>query len=614
MNKTKGGALYFSGENHYTVEPGNFENWDSGALEVEFSYYNKSQRTLFSSSSTTSTAQNFSLSVANGHVLFYDRLNSILLKTTKQLVPGLYYSLIVNYDRGKILFYIDGKLQQTTITYQGNSKKIGWFSDVLKNQKKAYFTLGAFKRPKQTKNHFTGYLKKFKLYDKTIVPNKIKDSNKAVIDYHFDLTNCPLDVYIKSIFRGGYINSAIDDNQKIMFSEITKETLLLHLVSLVSLLVLVLLIIFMYKGEPLFLLPKNYIKGFDGLRGISILLVIVTHLGWLESLDTLGQGGKKMQFLFSGTTGVNIFFTLSGFLITNILLRELKKGGKVNFKAFYTKRVLRLFPPLLVFLLIILILMLSNILSINYSGLLYSFFYVYNFIPKSLSSAELGLTWSLSVEEQFYLFFPITLFLIRKRKHLLLLLFSLITICGLLQIIHLIDPLKQLDYVNKYIALSEGYYTNRWILPAIATILMGCVSGILVNENTLNRKISQKPNLIFGISLTLMFCFLYLPEKLIMLGWIIQSAGTCLLILYIVNNQNSYIVRKLEFQPLSAMGKISYGLYIYQGLFLTTGPKPDGPLFQKYPLNILLVFIFAILSYRYLEKPFLKLKGKLVKR
>ncbi|MEH6745903.1 MAG: hypothetical protein V7670_03615 [Maribacter arcticus] len=84
-----------------------------------------------------------------------------------------------------------------------------------------------------------------------------------------------------------------------------------------------------------------------------------------------------------------------------------------------------------------------------------------------------------------------------------------------------------------------------------------------------------------------------------------------MLILYILNSQQSKTIKALEYKPLSAMGKVSYGLYIYQGLFLTTGPQLEGPMFQKYPMNILLMLIFAITSYQYLEKPFLKLKSKI---
>src|SRR6476661_8597167 len=96
----------------------------------------------------------------------------------------------------------------------------------------------------------------------------------------------------------------------------------------------------------------RYIKGFDGLRGISIILVLLNHL-WLPQAFSEDSFLRKNYFLFSGNAGVMIFFTLSGFLITLLLLREKMGNGQINFRKFFTRRFLRLLPPLIIFYLIV---------------------------------------------------------------------------------------------------------------------------------------------------------------------------------------------------------------------------------------------------------------------
>src|SRR4051812_24906788 len=101
----------------------------------------------------------------------------------------------------------------------------------------------------------------------------------------------------------------------------------------------------------------KYIKGYDGLRAISIIMVLITHLGWLDSISADATVNVRIQMLFSGGTGVTIFFVLSGFLITRILLQEKLSTGSISFKNFYIRRFLRLLPPLILFFSVMLVLM-----------------------------------------------------------------------------------------------------------------------------------------------------------------------------------------------------------------------------------------------------------------
>lgn len=110
---------------------------------------------------------------------------------------------------------------------------------------------------------------------------------------------------------------------------------------------------------------------------------------------------------------MNILFTLSGFLITSILLTELKKTGRINVKNFYARRFLRLLPPLVVFYAAIAIFTHEGLIRSSSVSLAYSMFYVYNFVPHIYYTGELGHTWSLALEEQFYIIWPFVILFTR---------------------------------------------------------------------------------------------------------------------------------------------------------------------------------------------------------
>ncbi len=154
----------------------------------------------------------------------------------------------------------------------------------------------------------------------------------------------------------------------------------------------------------------KYIKGLNGIRAISLFMVLTTHLGIFDNVS--GEFFQNRLFnLFSGYAGVNIFFTLSGFLITRLLYTEKITFNGISLKNFYIRRFLRLLPPLLLFYIAIAVLMLAHAIPSTYKGFLISFFYLYNFVFHQYYTQELGHTWSLAVEEQFYILWP---FVIRE--------------------------------------------------------------------------------------------------------------------------------------------------------------------------------------------------------
>ena len=344
----------------------------------------------------------------------------------------------------------------------------------------------------------------------------------------------------------------------------------------------------------------RYIKGFDGLRAISIIFVLLTHLGIYDDVIKENKFLEKNYNLFSGSTGVMIFFTISGFLITSLLLKEKKSNGRINLKIFFIRRFLRLLPPLLLFFLAVFILMFLNLIKSDYLALLISFFYLYNFVPIIHYTAELGHTWSLGVEEQFYFLWPFVINKIRKIKTGLL--FSLfIVFCCIV---------VNYRYSESYHFLNNYFFVNRWFIPACLPIMIGSFTSMILEEYEmyLNSKI-HKSYLFLSLSIFIFVSQLFIPNLSIYYINLFQPIGISCFLLWIYFNQNKLLVNVLDLKPISFLGKISYGVYVYQGLFLLTGPN-GGLAIQHYPLNIILVFVFAILSYYLVERRIIKFKNK----
>jgi peptidoglycan/LPS O-acetylase OafA/YrhL len=355
----------------------------------------------------------------------------------------------------------------------------------------------------------------------------------------------------------------------------------------------------------------KHIKGYDGLRAFSILLVVLNHLGMDEWWPQTEFFNTRFFQLFSGNAGVNVFFTLSGFLITMILIREKEAKGRINFKHFFIRRFLRLLPSLIIFYLMVFVLMATGFVDAEYIGLLVSMFYLYNFVPELFYIPELGHTWSLALEEQFYFTWPFVLNWFYKGKKIPYILIAGVLICVVAMYagLHWYIPFEHDGKVHSL--LQDGFKPHRFFLPAVAPILIGCVLAYWISRHGSNlKKLILKNNAVTLLKVVVLYCAgLYLPVSMLPVAFIFQAMGVAILLAWLYYHQDAKFTSALEWAPLVYIGKISYGIYVYQGLFLTTGPTGEL-LIQQFPLNIFLVAILAILSYHFVEKPVLKLKAK----
>ena len=347
----------------------------------------------------------------------------------------------------------------------------------------------------------------------------------------------------------------------------------------------------------------NKIKGLDGLRAISVVLVILTHLHVHLAAKNAGWINDGAAPIFSGETGVQIFFVLSGFLITSLLIKEFDSTGTVSLRNFYIRRALRILP--LYFLCVGLTFAVDAFVwpVASNPALLFAATFNTSFIPRAWYSSILGHTWSLSVEEHFYIFWPAALLLFyrfalgRAARHLLI----AITI-----------SLIGAAFAARSDALSNAFFVGRWSVFAGAWIAIGCLAAIIVFGNRyakLNAFLKTRG----GLALA---CVLFLHSVVVgelpyPLSHLLRVTGVAILICWIFYHQNGRLVAALEYGPLAYTGKISYGLYMWQGFFLSTGPtRAPEQLWPPNPLiGLALLWIVAPLSYHLFEKRFLSLSG-----
>jgi peptidoglycan/LPS O-acetylase OafA/YrhL len=356
---------------------------------------------------------------------------------------------------------------------------------------------------------------------------------------------------------------------------------------------------------------KIYFPNLNGLRFIAALMVIFHHVESRKFTFGLPSlWGKSNTILLLGKMGVVLFFVLSGFLITYLLLFEESTQKNINIKYFYMRRVLRIWP---LYFLVIFLAFASipyfNALAIPgfskdiiYSNLFYKLILFLFFLPNLVLSLY-GIvpyashTWSIGTEEQYYLIWPVLLKYIKRKR--LLFMFIIITLYLIID--------KLFDYFPDFKVLK--LFWNDFNIDCMA---IGGVFAILhFQKNSIIKYLLA--NLTFYLTLVtvvaliikgVVFKFLHYEIYAIMFGIIILNFAT-----------NDKLKFSLENKILNYLGNISYGLYMLHpigiGLSIYIANKINYPKNMLiFPLAISLSILIAGISYRYYESYFLKLKRK----
>lgn len=318
------------------------------------------------------------------------------------------------------------------------------------------------------------------------------------------------------------------------------------------------------------------------------MFVIISHsVLW----PYLGIESAKIKSLMNGHIGVSIFFVLSGFLITTLLIQEKESTGRIDIIAFIKRRAIRIFPLYYLSIFFLMFMDYTGKASIPNCSYPFALTYTVNFINKGCDHSTISHFWSLSVEEHFYLLWPL-IFMLGKR-------FSAIVATVLV--------LACINLGTLFIQHVDSWYPNRWTFPAMLPILCGCVTAIIHKHWSLSFIFDDKVR----SNVVLVAILAGLCSPAFVTSYIPWLTSMCALLVYIKSHQTSSLVRILEFKPLAYIGLISYGLYVWQGVFTGNGPYRTGAAFPP-PIytGLWLTFIVAPLSYVLFERPILNLKKK----
>lgn len=365
---------------------------------------------------------------------------------------------------------------------------------------------------------------------------------------------------------------------------------------------------------------KVFFENLDGLRFLCFLAVFFYHSFYTEFdyIETSNIYSFVRNDIFgNGNLGVNFFFVLSGFLITYLLIEEKKLNGNINLKNFWVRRILRIWP-------------------LFYSCVIFGF-YVFPIVKKFLGepcnetaligyyltflnnfdliknsgttvSPSLVVLWSVAVEEQFYLFWPIMLYFLPIKKYWI---GFVIIILGSL--------------------FFRGYYDSKFFntyhtFSCIGDMCIGGLGAWLITEKSnFKDRISNlsKSSLIFLYGV---FCLSFFFREILYTSYttrVCERIFIAIIMLFIILEQSfckNSLFKLSQFKIMSKLGKISYGLYClhFIAISITTNiTKKLGinkEFWQVFILEtavaLMLTIFISLISYSLLEKPFLKIKDK----
>ena len=360
---------------------------------------------------------------------------------------------------------------------------------------------------------------------------------------------------------------------------------------------------------------SKYLPSIDSLRALAVLAVIIYHV--------------DVNYLPGGFLGVDLFFVLSGYLISSLIIKEYRKTGSLNLYNFYIRRARRLLPAVYFMItagLVVMVLFnevllrkshLDAIFGYIYSSNWWYIFHKLDYFDSFGAQSPFKHLWSLAIEEQFYMIFPLLFLLVNRKKKskdgtYKLNKNFLYVVLGLI-LVSLIAHILLFD-INNISRIYFGTDTRAF------SLLVGVVGAILYPMERLHAKVTPQQNMIYSVvSLvsiaTLITVMIYTSEynTLLYRGGFLLVAILGLIVIISSGKQHTLMSRLLSFKPVVFIGKISYSLYLWHFpvLVLTTPVSEIGnPNIIFVILRVILTFILAAASYVFVETPIRKLGFK----
>lgn len=358
---------------------------------------------------------------------------------------------------------------------------------------------------------------------------------------------------------------------------------------------------------------KIYFGNLDSIRFIAATMVFLGH-GISDSYNRLPDNTLKnlLNLISSGATGVSIFFVLSGFLITYLLISEYELNAKIKLKNFYIRRILRIWPLYFAVTAISFMIYSSTTVIGISDRILYSLFFLANYVKCYYTGVMMpeAVTWSVSVEEQFYLFWPLIFVFLPYRFWLSMI---ILTIAG--------SVMFRIIYYHDAVIL---YFHSFSVLLDLG---IGGLFAYLVKEHGKVRaffeRTGTKSHLIFFL---ISFCLLYWNVKIFdfkyghAIGRLFISASIAFIITAQAITKSDSVLNLRNFTFANRWGKYTYGMYLIHPIALTiTGFLAAAVHLSKENIvnaviiaiiGFILTLLISRLSYTYFESRFLRLKDK----
>jgi peptidoglycan/LPS O-acetylase OafA/YrhL len=346
----------------------------------------------------------------------------------------------------------------------------------------------------------------------------------------------------------------------------------------------------------------RFFGSLDGLRALSIVGVILFHSWWGTPYY---RRFDAIPVLRQGSFGVHIFFVISGFLITTLLLREQDRFGKISIRDFYVRRALRIWPLYYATIALYVVLMWAlqgparNATFFHYLPYFLTYTYTW-FISPRWPTGPFNLAWTLATEEQFYAFWPLVLRFLRNT-------WSSVVIVALV----LLRIAAGHHWTDAF--LPPGWLPTRIVLSISVAICLGVLLAQALHSEmlfqwlyaVLGRKWSAP-----AAAVATALC-LYPRNPSLLPAFFATAAfvGACVI------REDNGLAGLLRFRPMAYMGVLSYGMYLLNSVSIHAVELVLGKLHMSnpllvFPLALGVAMVAAFVSYRYFESRFLQLKTR----
>jgi len=350
------------------------------------------------------------------------------------------------------------------------------------------------------------------------------------------------------------------------------------------------------------------IPSLDGLRAVSIVMVVAVHT--LTSFSVRHSVPLIYKMIFNGMLGVQIFFVISGFLITTLLLQEERGRGSISLTRFYIRRAFRILPPLYLYIGVIVMIGLAGKIALSRKDILSVIFFFHNY-SRGPVMWPFGHLWSICVEEQFYLAWPVVLRAsLGRGGHVGRMRVAIIPIAVLV----LSPPLRSILVLQH----KHPLLINIGLKLDYDFLMFGCLIALLQGTPQFEA-IYRKATRVWWIPPVAMFLLGALSLRFqsrfdLPVGYTVTGASIAAFVLWCTRNPMTIAGKILNWQPAIHIGVLSYSIYLWQTLFVRDLNYQVFGRFLwigSFPYNWIAILLVAWCSYFLVERPALRLRARL---